>query len=204
MPASFPPTARFPAGLLPTQLDAGEIIVRIHRKGQGAVFFGPSAGKPPQNRFDAPAGEYGVLYAAQRLEGAFVETLLRRPVGRIVRRDFIEERQWTPIRLERPLILAKIMDEGLLFHGVDASVSASDDYGPSRALALDLYKDFPSLEGLAYRSRHNNGEICYALFDRVPSSDMVELPSHLFEDNRTRVDELVQLHGAVLDASRPI
>ena len=37
------------------------------------------------------------------------------------------ERQWTPIRIERQLTLAKIMDEGLLFHGVDASVSASDD-----------------------------------------------------------------------------
>lgn len=204
MPVTFPPTARFTAGLLPTQLDAGEIIVRIHRKGQGAVFFGPGAGRPPQNRFDAPAGEYGVLYAARRLEGAFVETLLRRPAGRIVRRDYIEERQWTPIRLERPLTLAKVMDEGLLFHGVDASVSASDDYGPSRALALNLYNDFPSLDGLAYRSRHNNGEICYALFDRLPSTDLVELPSHLFEDNRTRVDELVRLHGAILDSSAPI
>lgn len=204
MPASFPPTARFPAGLLTTQLDAGEIIVRIHRKGQGAVFFGPGAGKPPQNRFDAPAGEYGVLYAAGRLEGAFVETLLRRPSGRIVRRDYIEERLWTPIRLERPLTLAKIMDEGLLFHGVDASVSASDDYRPSRALALDLYNDFSSLEGLAYRSRHNNGEICYALFDRLLSSDLTELPGHLFENNRTRVDELIRLHGAILDTSAPI
>ncbi|WP_267213256.1 RES family NAD+ phosphorylase [Chelatococcus asaccharovorans] len=53
--------------------------MRIHRKGQGAVFFGPGVGRPPQNRFDAPGSEYGVLYAARRLEGAFVETLLRRP-----------------------------------------------------------------------------------------------------------------------------
>ncbi|WP_297104233.1 RES family NAD+ phosphorylase [uncultured Devosia sp.] len=204
MPASFPPTSRFPSGLLAAQLDAGEIVVRIHRKGQGAIFFGPAAGGPPQNRFDAPAGEYGVLYAARRLEGAFVETLLRRPAGRIVRRAYIEERQWTPIRIERQLTLAKIMDEGLLFHGVDASVSASDDYGPSRALALDLFNDFPSLDGLAYRSRHNNGEICYALFDRVASRDLAELPSHLFENNRTRVDELMGLHGAILDDSAPV
>ncbi|WP_245431813.1 RES domain-containing protein [Rhizobium sophoriradicis] len=69
---------------------------------------------------------------------------------------------------------------------------------------LDLYNDFPSLAGLAYRSRHNNGEICYALFDRVLSSDLIELPSHFFEDNRTRVDELVRLHGAILDTSAPI
>lgn len=93
------------------------------------------------------------------------------------------------------------MDEGLLFHGVDASLTAIDDNGPSRALALELHNDFPALDGLAYRSRHNNGEIFYVLFDRVPSIDLVELPSHLFEDNRTRVDELIQFHGAVLDIS---
>ncbi|WP_245431812.1 RES family NAD+ phosphorylase [Rhizobium sophoriradicis] len=161
MPPSFPPTARFPAGLLPTQLDAGEIVVRVHRKGQGAVFFGPPAGRPPQNRFDASAGEYGVLYAARRLEGAFVETLLRRPAGRIVRRDFIEERQWTPIRLERPLILAKIMDEGLLFHGVDASVSASDDYGPSRALARSLQRlSLPRRAGVSLASQQWRDLLC--------------------------------------------
>lgn len=57
---------------------------------------------------------------------------------------------------------------------------------------------------MAYRSRHNNGEICYALLDRVPFTDLVELPSRLFEDNRTRVDELVRLRGAILDISVPI
>lgn len=68
MPASHAPTPRFPAGLLSTTL-AGEILVRIHRTGQGAVFFGPGAGNPPRYRFDAPGGEYGTLYAARRLEG---------------------------------------------------------------------------------------------------------------------------------------
>lgn len=80
---------------------------------------------------------------------------------------------WTPLRLGRALTLAKIMDEGLLFHGVDASVSATEHYGPSRNLALALYEDFAALDGLAYRARHNNREICYALFDRVLPSDLV-------------------------------
>lgn len=204
MPASFAPTSRFPSGLLATTLDAGEIIVRVHRKAQGAIFFGPGTGKPPQNRFDAPSGEYQILYAAQRLEGAFVETLLRRPTHRVIRRAFIEERVWTPLRLERTLTLAKVMDEGLLVHGVDASVSATEDYGPSRKLALALYEDFSALDGLAYRSRHNNGEICYALFDRLLQSDLAEMPSYRFEDNRARTDELLRLHGAILDTSPDI
>jgi hypothetical protein len=202
--ASFAPTSRFSSGLLATPLNAGEIIVRVHRKAQNAIFFGPNPGKPPQNRFDAPSGQYRVLYTARRLEGAFVETLLRHPIHRIVKREFIEERMWTPLRLERAVTLAKIMDEGLLFHGVDASVSAIDDYSLSRKLALALYEDFPSLDGLAYRSRHNNGEICYALFDRVLPSDLAAMPGHRFEDNRARVDELVRLHGAILDTSPAI
>ncbi|WP_234840029.1 RES family NAD+ phosphorylase [Sinorhizobium meliloti] len=137
-------------------------------------------------------------------EGAFVETVLRRPANRIVRRAFVEERMWTPLRLHRQLVLAKLMDEGLLFHGVDASISAGADYAPSRALALALHEDYPDLDGLAYRSRHNNGEVCYALFDRVLSSDLVTLPGQRFEDDPARTDQLMRLHGAVFDTSLPI
>lgn len=124
MPAYTAPTARFPSGLRIAALDAGDVVVRVHQKIHGAIFFGPAPGATPQGRFDAPAGQYRLLYVAQRLEGAFVETVLRRPANRIVRRAFVEERMWTPLRLHRQLVLAKLMDEGLLFHGVDASISA--------------------------------------------------------------------------------
>ncbi|WP_325052344.1 RES family NAD+ phosphorylase [Sinorhizobium meliloti] len=78
------------------------------------------------------------------------------------------------------------------------------DYAPSRALALALHEDYPDLDGLAYRSRHNNGEVCYALFDRVLSSDLVTLPGQRFEDDPARTDQLMRLHGAVFDTSLPI
>ncbi|MCG5487191.1 MAG: RES family NAD+ phosphorylase [Sinorhizobium meliloti] len=204
MPIPSAPTARFPSGLRSVTLDAGDIIVRVHRKIHGPIFFGPASGSPPEGRFDAPAGQYRLLYAAQRLEGAFVETVLRRAANRIIRRAFVEERTWTPLRLQRPLVLAKIMDEGLLFHGVDASISAGSDYAPSRALALALHEDFPALDGLAYRSRHNNGEICFALFDRVLPTDLVAMHGQHFEDDRARTDQLMRLHGAVFDTSLPI
>ncbi|WFU06813.1 RES domain-containing protein (plasmid) [Rhizobium sp. CB3171] len=99
MPTFSAPTARFPSALRITALDAGDVVVRVHQKIHSAVFFGPPPGASPQGRFDAPAGQYRLLYAAQRLEGAFVETVLRRPANRIVRRAFVEERMWTPLRL---------------------------------------------------------------------------------------------------------
>ncbi|ASP65946.1 RES domain-containing protein [Sinorhizobium meliloti] len=103
MPAYTAPTARFPSGLRIAALDAGDVVVRVHQKIHGAIFFGPAPGATPQGRFDAPAGQYRLLYVAQRLEGAFVETVLRRPANRIVRRAFVEERMWTPLRLHRQL-----------------------------------------------------------------------------------------------------
>lgn len=204
MPVAFGPTSRFPAGLLAVELPVGEIVVRVHHRDRGSIFFGPTHGVPPQNRFDAPSGEYRVLYAAERLEGAFVESVLRRPAGRVLRRAFVEERMWTPLRFGRSVTLAKILDEGLQFHHIDASVSASDDYAGSRALALALYTDFPSLDGLAYRSRFNNGEVCFAIFDRVLPSDLAAMPGQRFDAHPRRVDELMTLHGAVFDTSSAV
>jgi len=117
------------AGAPPTTvLRAGTLIVRIHHAARGAVFFGPSPGQKPGNRFDAPNGEYSVLYASRRLEGAFVETILRRPKGRILRADFVNERAYTVLRLERSLRLAKLFDEGLQAFGVDAGEIGADTY----------------------------------------------------------------------------
>ena len=204
MPTALGPTSGFPAGLLALERGAGDLVVRVHHQSREAVFFGPAPATPPQNRFDAPSAEYRVLYAAERLEGAFVESVLRRPAGRVLRRAFVEERMWTPLRLARALVLAKVLDEGLQFHGVDGAISASDDYAASRALALALYRDFPRLDGLAYRSRFNNGEVCYAIFDRVAASDLVPLSGQRFADHPRRVDELMNLHGAVFDTSDPV
>ncbi|NTG04848.1 RES family NAD+ phosphorylase [Agrobacterium rhizogenes] len=173
----------------------------MHTLARGPIYFGPLPERPPQNRFDAPAGEFRTLYAAERLEGAFVETVLRRPTGRILRRSFVEERGWSVVRPLRPLRLAKLFDEGLQFHQIDAGEISSDDYRPSRALAAALHHEFVDLDGLAYRSRYNNGEVCYALFDRVAAADLSADPVDRFADFPDRVDELMELHGAVFDTS---
>ncbi|NNH66443.1 RES family NAD+ phosphorylase [Rhizobium laguerreae] len=171
---------------------------------RGSIFFGPAQGRRPQNRFDAPNQEYRVLYAAQHLEGAFVETVLRRPVGRILRRQVVEERGWSIVRPSRALTLAKLFDDGLQFHQIDAGEISTDDYAPSRALALALHTDFPDLDGLAYKSRYNNGEICYAIFDRVTPQEFDPEPVSPFADHKNRVDDMMDLYGAVFDTSPPI
>ncbi|WP_245456265.1 DUF6985 domain-containing protein [Rhizobium leguminosarum] len=80
------------------------------------------------------------------------------------------------VRLSRSLKLAKLFDEDLQFHQIDTGEISIDNYGPSRALALALHIEFQDLDGLAYRSRYNNREICFAIFDLVgPMNSMLNL-----------------------------
>lgn len=174
--------------------------MRVHRLVDGPLWFGPKPGSPPVYRFDAPAGEYRALYAAKALTGAFVETVLRSN-RRIIAPDFINRRQWTHLKVGRSLRLAKIMDEGLRWHGVDAGICSVDTYEESRRFALALYDAFPELDGIAYRARHNNAEICFALFDRVASTDLVAAGTFPFELHRPTIDAIIRGHGAAWDTS---
>ena len=47
--------------------------IRSHARGYDALYFGRSG----TNRFDAPAQEYGILYVAVDVHGAFIETFGR-------------------------------------------------------------------------------------------------------------------------------
>lgn len=199
-----PGGALFPRGLLAEVLPAGSVLMRVHHLAHGAVWFGPRSGILPQHRFDAPAGEYRTLYGAARLAGAFVESVLHKPAGRVIAWAYVEERGWSELTTRRTLRLAKLRDEGLHWHGTDAAISASNDYSAPRRLALALYTAFPELDGIAYRARHNNGEICYALFDRVSAADLILGPPQRFAEHRAVVDQLMALHGALFDTDPPV
>ena len=196
--------ALFPRGMRAEVLPAGSVLVRVHHLAHDAVWFGPRPGLPPQHRFDAPAGEYRTLYCAARLAGAFVESVLRKPAGRIVTRAYVEERGWSEITARRALRLVKLRDEGLHWHGTDAAISALDDYGVPRRMAHALHAAFPEADGIAYRARHNNGEVCYALFDRVSAADLAAGPPRPFAEHRAEVAQLMALHHALFDTDPPV
>jgi hypothetical protein len=202
----MPPAARtnaFTSGLLEWPVPAGQRLIRIHRLTNDAIWYGPAPGNSPAYRFDAPSGEYRTLYCAEELTGAFVETVLRR-ARRIVARPFVYERGWTVLASRRDLRLAKVFDEGLIHHGVTADICAGDDYSISQRFAGELHSAFSHVDGIAYRARHNNGQICFALFDRVDPTSLVEIERHAFEDERTTIEAIMQLHGAVWDPIVPL
>ncbi len=202
VPRPTMPTASFPNGIKSERLAAGATILRIHQKDYGPIWFGPNPGDRPANRFDAPGGEYRVMYAAENLDGAFVEAILHgKTRNKILTRAFVGQRAWSSLRAQRDLVLVKLYDDGLLWHGTDAAVSASDDYTTPRRIALALYAEYGEADGLAYRARHDNGQICYALFDRVRASDVVPGPPALFQDCAAQIAALMEKYGAVFDDS---
>ena len=89
-------------------------------------------------------------------------------------------------------------------YGVDAGQLGADDYRQSRALAVSIFTHLATIDGLAYRSRYNNGEICYALFDRVVATDLSIAKQERFDAIPDRVDQLMRLHRAVFDTSPPV
>lgn len=190
-------------GPLPVLIPAGSEFVRIHRVAHGPIWFGPAAGDPPAYRFDAATGGFGVLYGAQSLEGAFVETLLRRG-RRILSRPFVEERRWSVLRFQRDIRLLKLFDEGLAWHGVTADIGAGDDYHASQLLSSSVHGQYPDIDGIAYRARHDNGQICYALFDRVATASLLTVESRNFSDEKAVADALMRRYNASWDPLSPI
>ena len=199
---SIPPRT-FPNGCRALGIETGFKMVRIHDRDHQPIWFGPKPGLPPAYRFDAPNSEYRTLYAAATLTGAFVETVLRK-ANRIVSRAYVDQRRWSVLQTERPLNLAQMFGDGLIYHGVTADISAGDDYRRSQALARDLYTTFSEIDGIAYRARHNNDEYCFALFDRVAPDQLTAVEDHAFSDHAAEIDRVMAAHGAVWDGSPAI
>ncbi|MGY2811929.1 RES family NAD+ phosphorylase [Bradyrhizobium sp. USDA 4506] len=197
------PAYALPNGVLKVALPAGRQIVRVHHIDKGALWFGPAPGAPPAYRFDAPGGEFRTLYCAEQLTGAFVETVLRQ-AKRIIGRPFVDARGWTVLNCKRELRLAKIYDEGLIHHGVTADICAGDNYTDPRQFAAAIYAADPEVDGIAYRARHNNGQICYAVFDRVGQDQFVEVDRHAFRSERAIIEAIMREHGASWDPMPPL
>nr|WP_246205855.1 RES family NAD+ phosphorylase [Microvirga arsenatis] len=173
-------------------------MFRVHRHTFDPVFFGPGAGKPAAYRFDAPNGEYGVLYIGFELESAFVETLLRNPAVRLVSQSEIDERHWTEFQTTRELRLAMMHGNGLSTMGATAIVT-SGGYPRSRAWSHAIWSHPDSVDGIAYQSKHDPERKCIALFDRA--ADAINLHNGPQPFNTSWIAETLKHYGKGLDVS---
>jgi RES domain len=156
-----------PPDLPVSTLAANTKLWRIHRADYGPLWFGPANGQPPQNRFDAPAGEFRVCYLGQELEGAFVETLMRGRANRLISLAELKERAASAVPLTRELRLARVHSDGLVHLALPASVPHAEEYETCHDLALALWQHPCPVDGVEYRSRWDDSQLCVALFDRA-------------------------------------
>ena len=81
-------------------------MYRISRAGHDPLYFG----KTTKNRFDCPWREYGVLYAAETPEGAFIETCILGVDNRLTTGNYRTAQRWS-----RAFWLHRDQPDGILY-----------------------------------------------------------------------------------------
>lgn len=142
-------TSRTPKRIAPLieTVKSGGLWHRIHPSSRDPKFFGPEPGTPPRNRFDAPGGEYRVLYAGQSFAAAFAERFLRVAVGTLIPREKLDRAAISAGHLTHDVRVVRLHGQGLFAAGTTADVVAGPHDG-TRALAASLWNDPAGADGL--------------------------------------------------------
>ncbi|MEZ4239426.1 MAG: RES family NAD+ phosphorylase [Myxococcota bacterium] len=138
---------------------------RIHRSVHAALFFGRTA----TYRFDAPDGAFGVLYAGDRPECAFIETFGHATGVRAVTTGDLAVRSLSEIRTARPLRLVDLTGPGLARMGADNRLCSGGGYRTAQAWSAALHAHPDAPDGLLYLACHDPSVRSVALFDRAES-----------------------------------
>jgi RES domain len=176
---------------------AGARYVRVHRMTDGPIWFGWDSTaanfRVPTNRFDSPDGRYGVLYLAATRDGAFAESVGRKP-GSFRSNDELAALRLTTLALARDV---RIVD----LHG-GAAVGAMGatgvvGVGPqslARRWSQALHDHPETPDGIEYRCRHNSDELALALFDRVGEKALLPVDETVLTSDRAWLSQMRARH----------
>lgn len=144
-----------------------QALWRVHRLAHDPLWFGPAPGHPPQSRFDAPAGEFGVCYFAATPGVAILETLVRGLKVPIISRTVLSGRGLSAVLLAEPLRMLQMEGKGLASFGLSAHEISGPDLAECQDLARRVHETLDDVDGIQYRSRWDTSELCWAVFDRA-------------------------------------
>lgn len=158
----FPlPRRYFPDTQLPIHdLVEGSVLWRSHWNYHDALHYATDG------RFGFnSSGHGGCCYAAEAIDGAYIESVRR---NEAIDR-FIKLREFSHLATVKPLRLAKLYGSGLARMGATAEVThcGQRDYARSAKWAEAIWRHPDGVDGIAYHSRHDDKQLCYAIFERA-------------------------------------
>jgi hypothetical protein len=145
---------------------AGTVMHRFFNIGREPIYFDPGQG----GRLNAPDGAYSVLYTAGSPNGAFAETFLRQPGRQQIPSDLLARKAYVMITATRDLTFIRLAGTGLAPLGATAEVTHGGlPYSAAQTWSQALHGHPCMADGIAYSARHDDSELCYAIFDRAQS-----------------------------------
>ena len=163
-----------------TRLRAGTIIHRFYSTKHYPIFFDRGLA----GRLNAPDESYGVLYAARKLAGAFAETFLRNPASTQIPLDLLSRKAYARLKVIGTLSILQLAGPGLARVGATAEVTHSGlPYHVPQSWSAAIHGLAQNFDGIAYHARHDDNEVCYALFDRAADRVLEESRIVDLDDN---------------------
>lgn len=174
-------------------LTIDRVLLRVHPRDKEPGFWGRTG----TSRFDAPDGQYGVLYAAETFDGAFIETFGDLS-PKIVSAALLAARGLATIEAHRPFRLVDLAEAGLSKLGLDARISTGD-HALSQQWSRAIWAHSSHADGVWYAARHDPSQRSVALFDRAASAVTVVALTGLMDDpQRTLTAEALKKYGFAL------
>lgn len=144
-------------------LPAGTVVHRFHNRQYSPFHFDRS----PNARFNAGNGHFGVMYAALERRGAFAETFLRSVGSTAISEALVDAKACSALPLRRPLRALRFRGYGLAPIGATASICSSPTYEAPQEWSRALHAHPQQVDAILYGSRHDDDQLCLAVFDRA-------------------------------------
>jgi hypothetical protein len=185
MPHPSPPKD-FRSRELPTVSSQGTWYRLNDRDFPSSLYFDRSG----SGRFDSPAQGCGILYVGADVYASWIECYGRTHGAKGVSEIVLRQRNLFTIDSQRELVFADVTGNGLVKMGADARLS-SGSYVAARQWAQAIYDHPQAVDGIRYRSRHDDERYCYGIFERCADELREKDLGNLLESNPKLLAEIL-------------
>jgi hypothetical protein len=146
-----------------------------------------------RGRFDGAMQSYGILYVGDDIHVSWIECYGRKHENKGVSEQTLRQRTLFEIDSQRSLTFADVTGSGLSKLRAD-SMLASGAYTVARQWAQAIHDHPQQVDGIRYRSRHDDGRYCFGIFDRCKNELQERNLGNLIEFNPQLLAEILNCY----------